>query len=104
MKHYSTKAKNRVYLQAGGLAATSGSGEALCIFRLTLELCGYKPHGVLDASPSCILSLLNRPFHHRLLRDLRVPTPEAHQHVLCHYLYLDTALCLQLATDDLLQL
>jgi hypothetical protein len=52
MKHYSTKAKNRVYLQAGGLAATSGSGEALCIFRLTLELCGYKPHGVLDASPT----------------------------------------------------
>jgi hypothetical protein len=64
-KHYPTKAKI-VYLQTRGLAATSGSSETVCIFRLMLEPHGYKPRGVLDVGPGYILSLLDGPLHHRL--------------------------------------
>jgi hypothetical protein len=65
-----------------------------------IEPHNYELHGLLNTGLGSLLHLRDGPFRHWLKGDLGVLAPEAYQHILRQ----GTTHCLQLATDDLLQL
>jgi hypothetical protein len=76
----------------------------LYVFWLAFKQLSYKLCGVHNASTGILHYLHDGPFHHWLMGDMGVLVPEACQHIHYRCFHQGVALCLQLSTDDLLQL
>jgi hypothetical protein len=66
-----------------------------------LELLGYDACSILNAIPGGLRKPFDGPLHHRLQGDVRVATPEAHEHVVSHCLCQSTTLLLKAVANDL---